>query len=122
MDAKEVLITINKLMTDESVSLVELASVSNFIRNQTNENEQLKKQLEGVIVPKHKLGEMVWWIDKISGLVRLSDIMQINICSHSNGEYWVRYYLNNPLVHDSFGDYQLFATREEAEQSLKGRE
>jgi hypothetical protein len=94
----------------------EMQNLRLFVEAMLNEREQLKKQLEGAIVPKFKIGQEVWYFFEQE--LRTDFIKKY----HINTGTMIRYNLSNGYFGNIYKERDLFATREEAEASLKQKE
>lgn len=106
---------------------LEVEQVITLLETLSQENEQLKKQLEGAIVPKFKIGHGVWTLTydcKICNDVPIKVI--VGQVTFDGSE--ISYYLYDEIVSSSHTELisfeevpesEVFATREDAEAAVK---
>jgi hypothetical protein len=91
----------------------EMQNLRLFVEAMLNEREQLKKQLEGAIVPKFKIGQEVWYFFEQE--LRTDFIKKY----HINTGTMIRYNLSNGYFGNIYKERDLFATEEAALKSLE---
>lgn len=79
------------------------------------ENRKLKQQLQNAIVPKFKVGQIVWCVDNWHNSVGAYEVE--TIFYHRNKTF--TYYVVDELYLESFNEENIFATQEEAKEKLK---
>lgn len=102
-----------------------IAKLAELIQKQHDENEQLKKQLERAIVPKFKIGqECLLVVTNIlnGAFVKLSDVSIWAIVQDIRGKFSYEVVEISISRHLHVNEFELFATREEAEAALRGGE
>jgi hypothetical protein len=126
MNSKEAieLLESSRLFYDSSMDLNSSgqAELLEFIQQLSTENEQLKAQLEKAIVPKFKIGDVVWRLEKQTSVIA-DDLPSILVRRFVSRLMIIGTDIICDVGYPPYAkESELFASQQEAEASLNQKE